>query len=184
MWHLVLCLATLLFHASGEPSIIDIPALGGDASHLQTSDTNKNLSPSIPLTLTLTLIPLWWPWSHIVTTMDHKSRLECSIICPDGEELEPTTQHRFALEQMTYLFYEMSSIMQQESLILVQFLLPLGLGLGMRPRLPPLLRLSLTLRHQSLIRSCNFQNISESNLHTSVLIMELYWTFLIQYSHC
>ena len=39
----------------------------------------------------------------------------------DGEELEPTTQHRFALEQMTYLFYEMSSIMQQESLILVHW---------------------------------------------------------------
>ena len=46
MWHLVLCLATLLFHASGEPSIIDIPALGGDASHLQISGTNENLSPS------------------------------------------------------------------------------------------------------------------------------------------
>ena len=39
----------------------------------------------------------------------------------DGEELEPTTQHRFALEQMTYLFYEMSSITQHESLISVHW---------------------------------------------------------------
>ena len=31
---------------ASEPSIIDIPALGGDASHLQISGTNENPSPS------------------------------------------------------------------------------------------------------------------------------------------